>query len=175
VREGAPTRGATRLEMAILMGLPGAGKSTFFATRLAATHVHVSMDALGRRGGRRSRQRAALAEALAGRRSIAVDNVNATVAERAELVAVAHAAGARVVGYWLDAPPRACLGRNARREGDARVPPVAIFAANKRFVVPSAREGFDALWRVRATGTAEEPTFELARADPCNQGDAETS
>ena len=152
--------------MAVLMGLPGAGKSTFFAMQLAATHVHVSLDAFGRSGDKRSRQRQAIAAALAARRSVAVDNVNATVAERAELVALAHAAGARVVGYWLDAAPRECLARNARREGVARVPPVAIFASNKRFVVPRGSEGFAALWRVRARGNAEQPTFELAPGDP---------
>jgi predicted kinase len=157
---------ADALEVAILVGLPGAGKSTFFATRLAATHAHVSMDALGRSGDKRRRQRRAIDEALAARRSVAVDNVNATVAERAELIAMARAAGARVVGYWLDAPPRACLDRNAGREGRARVPPVAIFAAKKRFVAPATSEGFDALWRVTAQGTAEAPAFDLARLDP---------
>ena len=148
--------------MAILIGLPGAGKSTFFAARLAATHVHVSMDALPQSKGKRRLQRELLAATLGAGRSLAVDNVNPTIAERAELIALARAAGARVVGYWLDAPPRACLGRNARREGPARVPPVAIFTFAKRFQEPTVGEGFGALWRVRATGTADAPAFELA-------------
>ena len=113
------------IELAILMGFPGAGKSTFYAHHLAATHAHVSLDALGRGGGKRERQRALIAEALAAGRSVAADNVNPTRAERAELIALAAAAGARVVGYWLDAPPRDCLARNAGRVGRARVPPVA--------------------------------------------------
>ena len=157
---------ADALELAILMGLPGAGKSTFYATHLAPTHAHVSMDALPRRSDERGRQRRLIAEALAAGRSVAVDNVNATVAERADLTALAQAAGARVVGYWLDAPPRACLGRNARREGRAKVPPVAIFAAAKRFQAPIVDEGFAALFRARATGTAEAPAFELTPIGP---------
>ena len=161
--DDAPPGGGP-LEVAILMGLPGAGKSTFFAQRLAATHVHVSMDALPKGSDKRRRQREMLAATLAAGRSLAVDNVNPTVAERAEIVALARAAGARVVGHWLDAPPRICLGRNAGREGAARVPPVAIFTFAKRFQPPTAAEGFDELWRVHATGTHAAPAFELEPA-----------
>ena len=149
------------LELAVLMGLPGAGKSTFYAQRLAATHTHVSMDAIPRSTDKRRRQRRLIDESLAARRSVAVDNVNATRADRAEFLAIAREAGARVVGYWLDAPPGACLGRNKNRTGSARVPPVAIFAAAKRFEQPTVDEGFAALWRVRATGVTDAPSFEL--------------
>ena len=150
------------LELVILMGLPGAGKSTFYAQRLAATHAHVSMDALPRSASnKRARQRRLVEEALAAGRSVVVDNVNATRAERADLIALAHPAGARVRGCWLDAPPRACLGRNDRRTGRSRVPPVAIFTFAKRFEQPYHDEGFAELWRVHATGTADDPEFVL--------------
>lgn len=152
-------------ELAILMGLPGSGKSTFFSRRLAATHEHVSLDALGRGGGTRVRQRERIAAALAAGRSVAVDNVNPTRAERAELFPLAAAAGARVVGYWLDVPPRVCLARNAGRVGRARVPPVAIFALRKRFEAPDPSEGFSALWRIETAGTPEAPEF---TATPAN-------
>ena len=155
---------AASIEVAILMGLPGAGKSTFYTEHLAATHAHVSMDALPRSGDTRARQRRLVVDALAAGRSVAIDNVNATVAERAALFALAAAHGARVVGYWLDAPPRACLGRNRAREGRARVPPVAIFTSAKRFQTPTVAEGFAALFRVRAAGTATAPTFALEPA-----------
>src|SRR5678815_1398932 len=32
------------MQVVILVGLPGSGKSTFYAERFAATHVHVSRD-----------------------------------------------------------------------------------------------------------------------------------
>ncbi len=159
---GAETGGPWR-ELAILIGLPGAGKSTFYAQRLAATHVHVGKDTIPRSADKRRRQRRLLEDALRAGRSVAVDNVNGTRAERAELFAIAAAANARVIGYWLDAPPRACLGRNRGRSGAARVPPVAIFAAAKRFEPPTPAEGFAALWRVRAAATSGSPTFEIAR------------
>ena len=172
VRHGArpaklpPRRSSGRTpiaELAILIGFPGAGKSTFYAERLATTHVHVSKDAMPRSADKGTRQRGLLETALRAGRSAAVDNVNATRAERAELITIAAAAGARVVGYWLDAPPRICLDRNRERSGRARVPPVAIFAAAKRFEPPTPEEGFAVLWRVRPTGTRETPAFEVAR------------
>jgi predicted kinase len=149
------------LELAVLMGLPAAGKSTFYRLRLAASHAHVSMDALARAGDKRRAQRRLIEDTLARGRSVAVDNVNATRADRAELIAMAAAGGARVVGYWLDASTRECAGRNRGRTGPAHVPPVAIFTAAKRFEPPSRSEGFAALWRVQATGTAEAPEFAI--------------
>jgi hypothetical protein len=44
---------------------------------------------------------------------------------------------------------RECLARNARREGKARVPDVAIYATAKRLVPPTRVEGFDELMCVR--------------------------
>jgi len=50
---------ATGLDLAIRIGIPGAGKSTFFAARLTAMPPHVSLDATpaapAARGSRRSR------------------------------------------------------------------------------------------------------------------------
>ena len=43
-------------ELAILMGLPGAGKSTFYRERLAATHRHVSKDLLQNAKNKQARQ-----------------------------------------------------------------------------------------------------------------------
>ena len=51
---------------------------------------------------------------------------------------------------------RECLARNARREGKARVPDVAIFATAKMLVPPSREEGFDELYRVRPDGKVSE-------------------
>jgi predicted kinase len=137
-------------ELAILIGLPGAGKTSLYRARLAATHVHVSKDSMRNRRGREGRQLALVDEALAAGRSVAVDNVNATVAERARLIAVARRHGAAVVGYVLATPPGECARRNRMRTGRARVPDVAVFAAAKRFTPPRADEGFDRLERVEA-------------------------
>jgi predicted kinase len=130
-------------ELVVLIGLPGSGKSTLYRARYAATHALVSKDLL--RGDKSSRQRALVEEHLRAGRSVVVDNTNVTVEDRARLVAVARAHGARVVAIYLDAPADACLQRNAQRAGRARVPAVAIFAARKKLVPPTRDEGFDAL------------------------------
>jgi len=55
----------------ILVGLPGAGKTTFFEQRFAATHVHVSKDRFpnNRRPARRQAELIDQALAAAGRSS----------------------------------------------------------------------------------------------------------
>jgi predicted kinase len=140
------------VEAVILVGLPAAGKTTFYQRRFAATHVHVSKDLWPKSADKSARQARELRAALASGRSVVVDNTNPAVADRAPIIAAARAHGARVVGYYFDAEPGEAIGRNRRREGKARVPNVAIFTAAKRMVVPARSEGFDELYRVTAAG-----------------------
>lgn len=137
-------------ELVVLVGLPGAGKTSFFRHRFAATHVHVSKDLMKTARHRNARQLLQIDEALRSGRSAAVDNINPTPEDRAHLVARARAHGARVVAYVVEATVREAVGRNRGREGDARVPDVAIFLAAKRLQAPTLAEGFDAVYRVRA-------------------------
>ncbi|HYG68199.1 MAG TPA: hypothetical protein VD838_11085, partial [Anaeromyxobacteraceae bacterium] len=68
--------------------------------------------------------------------------------------------GMRPVLYWFPPDVPASLARNARREGRARVPPVAIFATRARLEVPAATEGFDEAFAVvpdEAGGFSIEP------------------
>ena len=138
----------------MLVGLPGAGKSTFYRQRLAATHRHVSKDLLRSAKNKQLRQDALVREALAAGQSVAVDNTNVTPADRAAIVAIAREFGARVVAHYIAATTREAVARNERREGRARVPKVAIFTCAKRLVPPSMDEGFDALhaWRASSEG-----------------------
>ena len=148
---------AARPECVILVGLPGAGKSTFYRQRLSATHEHVSKDLFPSARNRQARQDAALREALGAGRSAAVDNTNASVAERRSIIAIARECGARVVGCYIEATTREAVARNERREGRGRVPKVAIFTCARRLVPPEMEEGFDELhrFRVRDDGTFE--------------------
>jgi predicted kinase len=139
------------LECIILIGLPGAGKTTFYRRYFAATHVHVSKDLWPHASSRDARQRRAIDEALAAGHPVAVDNTNATVAERAAIIGAARARGARVIGYFLDVATRVAVARNAERSGRAKVPNVAIFTVAKRLERPALAEGFDQLFRVEIT------------------------
>lgn len=132
----------------ILVGLPGAGKTTFYRQRFPS-HEHISKDALPNVRNKQVRQDAALRRALAGGRSVIVDNTNVSPAERAAIIAIARAFDARVAGYYIEATTREAVARNEGRTGRAKVPKVAIFTSAKRLVPPVASEGFDELHTVR--------------------------
>ena len=136
------------VECVIFVGLPGAGKSTLFRERFAATHVHVSKDLWPNATKREARQQKLVEDSLAAGSSVVIDNTNPSVAERAPLMAIARAHGARVVGYFFDVTTRAAVARNANRTGKSKVPNVAIFTVAKSLERPTRAEGFDQLFRV---------------------------
>lgn len=138
-----------RREVVILVGLPGAGKSTFYRDRFPS-HEHISKDALPNVRSKQVRQDALLRAALSAGRDVVVDNTNVSPAERAAIIAIAREQGARVIGYYVEASTREAIARNEKREGRARVPKVAIFTCAKRLVPPSLDEGFDELHTVHA-------------------------
>jgi predicted kinase len=137
------------MELAVLVGLQGSGKTTFYRERLAATHAHVSKDHFRSNPRPARRQRHLIAEAFAAGRSVAVDNTNPTAADRAELAALGRAAGAAVVCYFFPPDVDASLRRNAAREGKARVPDHAVRITAARLEPPTPAEGFDRVFAVR--------------------------
>jgi predicted kinase len=137
------------LECVILVGLPGAGKTTFFRRYFAATHQHVSKDLVPATQRRGARQRQLVETALARGQSVVIDNTNPSREERKVFIDLAHARGARVVGYFLDVSIREAVARNDERTGSGKVPRVAIFTIAKRLERPDLAEGFDHVFRVR--------------------------
>jgi predicted kinase len=133
------------MELVLFIGPPAAGKSTFYASRFAQTHLRLSLDML------RTRHREALllTACLAAKQPIVIDNTCPTRAERARYIALARAERFRVVGYRFEAPFDELLRRNAGRAGRACVPEVAIRATLARLERPDWAEGFDALFHVR--------------------------
>src|SRR5215471_8227245 len=129
------------MECVILIGLPAAGKTTFYRQRFAETHRHVSKDLSPRASNQEQRQRRSLEDAFRAEASVVVDNTNVSRRERHGVIAVALAHGARVIGYVFDVTTREAVARNADRTGRAKVPNVAIFAAAKRFEGPTFDEG----------------------------------
>jgi predicted kinase len=136
-------------ECVILIGLPAAGKTSFYRQTFAATHRHVSKDLWPNAAGRDARQRREVTGALAEGASVVVDNTNPTIAERAAIIALARAHGARIVGYFFDVTTREAVARNAGRSGREKVPNVAIFTVAKRLEAPTLAEGFDQLFRIQ--------------------------
>jgi predicted kinase len=130
-------------ELVIFVGIQAAGKSTYFRERLAATHVHVSKDAMKTAHKRDGKQLQLIADALAAGYSVAVDNTNPTPAVRAPLIALGKRLGARVVALHFEAVVKEAAARNRTREGKARVPDVALYVTARKLVPPTLEEGFD--------------------------------
>lgn len=130
-------------ELIVLVGLQAAGKSTYYATHFAATHVHVSKDLMTTVSNRDARQQQMIAGALAAGASVVVDNTNPTPQVRAPLIALGRRFGARVIAYFFETQVKPAVDRNRQREGKARVPDVALFVTARKLVPPTVAEGFD--------------------------------
>lgn len=123
------------MEVVVLCGVQGSGKTTLYRERFLDTHVHVSLDVLGSR----AREAELVAECLAERRPFVVDNTNPTVADRARYVDPARLADCKIVGYLV--------------EGEwlsEHVGPGAAAMTARRLVRPTPEEGFDELWHATA-------------------------
>jgi predicted kinase len=130
------------MECIILMGIQGSGKSTFYKSRFADTHVRVNLDMLKTR----NRERLLVAACVEGKTSFVVDNTNVAPDDRARYIEPARAAGFRIVGYFLQSLVAVCLERNEARPEP--VPAAAIRGTRNRLVLPSLEEGFDELFFV---------------------------
>jgi predicted kinase len=136
------------MKVVVLVGLPAAGKSTFYRSRLGGTYAHISKDNFpsARRPART--QERLLREALEAGRDVVVDNTNASPEERAPILALAREFGAQAVAYVFPATVKECRERNALREGRERVPEVGVYATAKRLRFPGPDEGFTKRYRV---------------------------
>lgn len=136
------------MELVILVGLQAAGKSTFRQSRFDQTHVVVSKDNFPNNRRPARRQERLIRAALEAGRSVVVDNTNPRKEDREQLVQLAREFSIAAIAYFLPSSVEASLGRNAQREGRARVPEIGIYSTAKVLVVPTWSEGFDELYEV---------------------------
>jgi len=140
-------------EILIFVGLQGAGKTTYFSRHFSTTHELISKDRMSG-AGKQARSLARIASALEAGKSVVVDNTHPAVEDRAQLLELAARLGVAAIAYWFDTPPDECEARNARRDGDARVPDFVQRRTLGRLVEPTLAEGFDQVITVR-NGKAE--------------------
>lgn len=108
-------------ECVILIGLPAAGKTSFYRERFAGTHHHVSKDLMRNARQPQRRQEQLISESLSCGRSVVVDDTDPSAAVRAPFIRLARAQRAQVIGYFFPTEAADALRRNRGREGCDRV------------------------------------------------------
>ncbi|KAI0895151.1 PNK3P-domain-containing protein [Annulohypoxylon nitens] len=99
--------------MIVLVGLPGAGKSTFYR-RVLQDHEFVRLEARSYK----SRQDFTLVvdEVVAQRIPVVIDDLNIEVESRATWISIAAKHEASVDAFWFTSPPNLCLHNDSVRE-----------------------------------------------------------
>ena len=132
------------MEAVIFIGIQGAGKSTFYKRRFFDTHVRINGDMLKTK----HREAVLIKACLETKQKFVVDKMNLKREQRARYISDAKSAGFRVAGYYFQAALKKAIERNSRREGKARVPDTAVYAAFHNLQMPYFDEGFDELYCV---------------------------
>ena len=146
------------MEAVILVGVQGAGKSTFYRERFFETHARINLDMLRTR----KREERLLAACLDAGQSFVVDNTNPQAGDRAKYIGPARAKGFRVVAYFFDVPLRDAMHRNNQRKPRKKIPAVAVAGTHKKLEPPSKDEGFDQIFRVQVSEEAGFVVKEMA-------------
>ena len=133
------------MEAIVLCGIQATGKSTFCKERLFSSHVRLNYDMLKTR----HREDVLLRACIDAKQPFVVDNTNPTRAERQKYIALAKAAGFRVIGYYFESRISDAMSRNATRPTEGRISDVGIKGTSARLEIPDPAEGFDELFYVR--------------------------
>ena len=136
------------MEAVILIGVQGAGKSTFYREQFFDRYVRISLDLLRTR----RRQGKFLEVCLATQQRFVIDNTNSKVTERAPYIMAARAARFRVAGYYFQTRLGDALRRNAQRAGKQLIPASGVISTFKHLQEPTMAEGFDELHAVTIDG-----------------------
>jgi predicted kinase len=139
------------VEAILLIGLQGAGKSTFYRQRFLSTHVQISLDVLKTR----HRERTCVLECLEAGQAFVVDNTNPSRSDREAYIIPAKQVGYRVVGYYFQSRVEDCHRRNSQRSGAEQVPFIGLLGTARRLERPQLDEGFDELHYVRIGNAGE--------------------
>lgn len=132
-------------EAVILMGLQGAGKSTFCKEYFYNTHIRINLDMLRTR----HREQILVQACCEAQQSFVVDNTNPLPVDRQRYIPLAKEHHFQIVGYYFKIHLAGCKFRNQNRSPQEVIPLAGLLATYKKFVIPTWEEGFDRLYTVR--------------------------
>lgn len=135
------------MEVIILSGIQGAGKSTFCRERYWDTHIRINYDMLRTR----HREKLIFAACLEAKQPVVVDATNPTIEDRKRYITPARAAKFRIVGIEFKVPVELAIERNASRLGKKLIPSKGIYATAAKMQPLMYEEGFDEIWIARAS------------------------
>lgn len=133
------------MQLIILIGLQGAGKSTFYKKNFVDTHIRLNGDMLKTA----NREKLLFDACLASKTKIVIDKTNPTLADRQKYIPLAKAQHFEVIAYYFDVPFDDALSYNNQRTGKAKVPEVGLKNVAKHLSKPSFDEGFDKIYFIK--------------------------
>jgi diketogulonate reductase-like aldo/keto reductase/predicted kinase len=133
-------------EVVLIMGLPGAGKSTLAHAWEARGYQRLNRDERG--GTLRGLALELDARLKAGLKRAVLDNTYVTRASRDVVIEVAQRHGLGVRCVWLDTPLDQAQVNVVERGRDDGPMPTALFRMARQLEPPAAEEGFTAIERV---------------------------
>ena len=132
------------MQALIFIGIPGAGKSTFYRSRFFDTHLRINLDQLKTR----HREAILLRACLESKTPFVWDNTNPTVESRASLLEDLYAAQFATYAFYFEPDYAASWNRNQNRRGRAQLPAVALKSVLAQLQKPSFAEGYNAIFSV---------------------------
>lgn len=135
------TKMPAQRECVILIGIQGAGKSSFYADHFSDSHIRISHDMLRTK----EKEWKLFESCLSCSVSCVVDNINSTKEERKRYIEAAQKNGFFVSGCYLRSDIKECLLRNDQRKQPNKIPHTVIVSRYNKMELPSLSEGFDEL------------------------------
>lgn len=132
------------MQLLIFIGLQGAGKSSFYHTFFADSHLRLNGDMLKTA----NREKILFEACLNSKTKTVIDKTNSTKDDRLSYITLAKQAHFTVIAYYFDVDFDDAMIRNNARTGKAKIPEVGVKSVAKKLQKPTFDEGFDKIFYV---------------------------